>query len=262
MRRLIIFSTVALLLLPATALAQSETSPEAVNKAGQIFQKVIEALGGDAFLNVTGMYRTGRIYDFDHGVLSSAGSKFKNYVQFPGKEWMEYGKKGNIVFLNNGDQGWELDRQGISEQTPGTIESWNDGNKRDTEYLFRFRVLQEKLPLYYIGKEYIDNRMMHIIEIVDTNNEALRLYVDSRSYLPMQFHYSRHSELRRGRVAIAEYYGKYITVDGVQTPLHISRTRDGLRVMEVFLKEVFLNHPFDPNFFTLANLEIRWKKVK
>lgn len=261
MRRTLVLLTAALLLLSAPGAAQDETSPEARNKAEEIFDKVIEALGGDAFLNVTDMAREGRIYDFNQGRLASAGSRFKNYLKFPAMEWMEYGKKGNIVYLNNGEQGWELDRQGINDQTPEAVENWREGNKRDFEYLLRFRVRDEKLSLYYLGKEYIDNRMTHILEIVDADSESVKLYVDSRTYLPMQFRYSRHSELRRGRVPIVEYYGKYVDINGVQTPLHIAREQDGDRVMEVFLKVVTLNVNLEDSFFTRANLEVRWEKV-
>jgi hypothetical protein len=286
MRQILIILAASLLLFPAISLAQEpveddapaeaaeaveqeaavaepaeEAEAEPLGKAEQILQKVIEALGGEAYLNVQNLYREGRIYDFDHGQLASAGSRFRNYLAFPNKEWMEYGKKGKIAYLNNDAEGWELDKQGINDQTPEAIETWQEGNRRDFEYLFRFRVQEDSLPMYYLRKEYIDNRMAHIIEIVDTDNEGMKLYVDARTYLPMQLHYSRHSALRRGRVQVAEYYGKYVTVDGVQIPLHISRERDGQRVFEVFMSSVTLNKELKENFFTRENLEAHWEKV-
>lgn len=284
MRRVLIILVAALLLFPAISVAQDpvqddapEEAVEAVeqeaaaeeaaeevapSKAELVLQKVIEALGGEAYLNVRNLYREGRIYSFDHGQLASAGERFKNYVRFPAQEWMQYGKKGRIVYLNNDAEGWELDKQGINEQTPEAIETWQEGNRRDFEYLFRFRVQEDNLPLYYLGKEYLDNRMAHIIEIVDTDNEGIKLYIDASTYLPMQIHYSRHSALRRGRVQVAEYYGKYVTVDGIRIPLHISRDRDGQRVFEVFMNSVTLNEDLTENFFSKENLEAHWKKVK
>ena len=288
MRQVLIILAAALLLFPAISVAQDpvpEDAPEEaveaveqetavaepaeepaeeipLGKAEQVLQKVIEALGGEAYLNVRNFYREGRLYDFDHGQLASAGLRFRNYVAFPDKEWMEYGKKGKIAYLNNDAEGWELDKQGINEQTPEAIENWQEGNRRDFEYLFRFRVKEDNLPLYYLGKEYLDNRMAHIIEIVDTDNEGIKLYIDASTYLPMQIHYSRHSALRRGRVQVAEYYGKYVTVDGIRIPLHISRDRDGQRVFEVFMNSVTLNEDLTENFFSKENLEAHWKKVK
>lgn len=262
MRRVLGILAMLLLGAPLAARAQEQAAAEPPDRGQQVFDKMIEALGGEKYLTLTGMLREGRIYDFDSGVLAGSGTRFKDYLKFPDREWLEFGKKGNIVYLYSGEQGWELDKQGITEATPESLKGWQEGNNKDPEYLFRFRVREEELPIYYNGKEFVDNRMVHILEILDSDNESVMVYVDSRSYLPVQLRYSRHDELRRGRVPIVEYYGKYIDVGGVQVPFHFTRERDGQRVMEVFFKEVTLDDETPDGFFTLENLEARWKKVK
>ncbi len=264
MKRALIPVLLALLLAAVTATAQEQTAEAtpapALDKAKQIIDRALEALGGDAFLNVRDIDRRGRLYDFDRGRLASPGTRFHDYVKFPGKEWLEIGKKGNIVYLNNGEEGWELDRQGISEMPPEAIENFHENNKRDFEYLLRFRLREERIQYYYLGREFVDNRRAHIIEMVDDDGESYKLYVDARTYLPMQLHYSRLDVLTGERIPVVEFYGKYVRVQGVHTPMQVSRTRAGLRSFEAFFIEVHYNTDIADHFFSRANLEQRWQK--
>jgi len=246
----------ASLLLPTTAAAQE------IDKAHQLLEKIMQALGGTAYRTVEDITQKGRVYDFTNGSLSGPGSKFKNYIRFPNKQWTEYGKKGNIVFLNAGEEGWELDKQGINEQTPEALESFVESFQRDYDYFLRFRVHDEDMQLYYLGREFIDNHPAYILELVDADGESYKLYVDAITNLPRQLHYRRYSALRGARVPFVEYFGKYINIQGVETPMHVSRERNGQRIMEVFFSDIQYNQNLSDEFFTRDNLEARWRKVK
>lgn len=254
----------AMVLWAAVATAQEPLSTPAFDKGRQILEQTVEALGGEAFLNVTDIDREGRLYNFGRGELASPGEKFRDYVKFPGKEWLELGKDGKIVYLNNGEEGWELDRQGIREQTPEAIANFHRANKRDLEYLLRFRLREEGMQTYYLGMEFVDNRRAHLVELVDGDGESYKLYIDARNYLPMQLHTRRRDPASGERVPEVEYYGKYVMLQGVNTPLQLSRERVGLRTLEVFFdaEKVRYNTGIDDAFFTRENLEQRWEKVK
>jgi hypothetical protein len=108
----------------------------------------------------------------------------------------------------------------------------------------------------------VDNRRAHAIEMVDERQESLVLYIDARTYLPMQVRY-RHRDVLSGEfVEVTEYYGKWVSVQGIQTPMAISRERAGRRYFEAYLTEVKYNTGMDDALFTRASLEERWKKVK
>jgi len=245
------------------AWAQGSGSAAAIeDKPRQILEQTIQALGGQQFLNVRDMVREGRIYGFDRGELSSPGDKFLNYVKFRGKERVEFGKKGQIVYLNNNEEGWELDKQGVRDQTPESIETFREGLRRDLDYVLRFRLQEEPVQLYYLGTEFVDNRRAHAIEMVDEGQESLVLYIDARTFLPVQVRY-RHRDVLSGEfVEVVEYYGKWISVQGVQTPMAVSRERAGRRYFEAYFTEVKYNVGVDDALFTRASLEERWQKVK
>lgn len=244
------------------AAAQESTPAPGVEKAQEILDRTIEALGGEKFLNVRDIKRRGRLYNFSRGQLASPGSRFLDYIKFPAMERLEIGKGGKIVYLNNNDQGWELDRQGVREQSPEQVQNFQEANQRDFEYLLRFRLKEEDLQLYYLDREFVDNRPAHVVELVDEENRSVTVVVDARTYLPMQLRYRRRDAVSGEWSDVVEFYGKYVNVQGVQTPMHLTRQRDGNRTLEVYFSQVEYNTGMADELFTRASLEKRWEKIK
>ena len=241
---------------PMARLAAQEKAPAPYSgEAEQIFDRMLQAMGGQALLDVAEMDGRGRIYSFNRGELSSAGDRFVYYSKLPGKERIEFGKKGNIAYVNAGDQGWELDRQGIREQTPEQIEDFQQSNRRDINNVLRFRARNEHIKLYLVGREFVDNRPVQILELVDDRNESVKLYIDAGNYLPLQLRYRERDILTREWLDVIEYYGKYITVQGIKTPMHIARTRGNVRVFEAYFSELRYNSGVPDSLFTRESLE-------
>jgi hypothetical protein len=254
----------ALAVTAGGAAAQEPQSPAAATagQADEVLNRTIEALGGEKFLHVQDIVRRGRLYSFNRGELASPGERFVDYVKFPGKERLELGKDGKIVYLNNNEAGWELDRQGIREMSPEQIENFQESNRRDFEYVLRFRARGEKVQIYYLGREFADNRRAHVLELVDERGDSVKLLVDARTHLPMQLRYRERDILSGEWVEVVEYYGKYIDVQGVRTPMQLTRERAGLRSLEVHFTEVQYNTGVADELFTRNSLEERWQKVK
>ncbi len=253
----------ALMLLGAVSVCSQERPlAPGEGKAKEILDRAIQALGGSAYLGVRDTVRHGRLYSFDRGELASPGDRFIDYVKFPGKERLELGKKGSIIYVNDNDKGWELDRQGVRESTPESIDTFRESLRHDYEYVLRFRLQQEKIQLYYEGTEFVDNRQVHIVELVDDRNESLKFYIDARNYLPLQMRWRQKDVLTGDYLDVVESYGKWISVQGIMTPKTVSRGRGGRRYFEAYFTQVQYNVGVDDSLFTPASLEERWKKVK
>lgn len=257
-----ILLTGSLVPLAAGLAAQEGAAAPYSGEAERIFNRMVQALGGQAFLDVTEIDGRGRIYSFNRGELSSPGDRFKYFARLPDKERIEFGKKGNIAYVNAGDQGWELDRQGIREQTPEQIDDFRQSSRRDINNVLRARARGENIRLYLVGREFVDNRPVHILELVDDRDESVKLYVDAGNYLPLQLRYRERDVLTREWLDVAEYYGKYITVQGIKTPMNIARTRGKMRVLEVYFSELHYNGGLPDSLFTRESLEERWASLK
>jgi len=97
---------------------------------------------------------------------------------------------------------------------------------------------------------------------VDNRNESLKLYVDARTYLPLQMRWRQKDVLTGDYMDVVESYGKWIRVQGVMTPMSVSRERGGRRYFEAYFTQVQYNVGVDDSLFTAGSLQERWKKVK
>lgn len=260
--RQIALAVAAVVLAVGGTTAQEAKLAPGAGQAEEVLNRTLAAMGGDSFLRAGAMTARGRMYDFNRGQLSSPGERFVYYAKFPGKERIEFSKKGNIVYVNDNDQGWELDRQGIREQSPEQVEDFQQSNRRDVQNLLRFRARGEKMQVYYIGREFADNRRVHVLELVDERGDSFKLWVDATNYLPLQLRYRVRYALTREWMEVVEYYGKYITVQGITTAMYLMRERAGLRALEVYFSEVDYNTVVPDALFSRASLEERWAKVK
>ena len=77
-------------------------------KAKQIIDQAIEALGGQAYLNITDMKSEGRAYSFHHGRPTSNGVLFWSFSEFPDKERVEITKERDIAQVYSGNKGFEV----------------------------------------------------------------------------------------------------------------------------------------------------------
>jgi len=251
----------AAFLIAAPSVSAQETKAPP-NKGRELIDLAVEALGGETYLKVTAIIREGRYYGFSRGELASPGERFIDYLKLPDKERMELGKDGKIVYVNNGSQGWELDLQGIREQTPEAIADFQENLRREFELILRRRRDEKGMQFYYLGSQFVDNRRVHLVELVDAENESLIFYLDARNHLPTQLRYRERDVLTGEMVEVVEYYGKYVRIAGIQTPLQITRTRAGLKVFEVFLSKVQYTAEVPDSLFTRESLEERWRKIK
>src|SRR2546428_14053758 len=89
-------------------LSQENYLVEWEKKAKQILEKAIEALGGESFLKTKDITRQGRLYQFRKDDLQGLG-QFQSYDKFPLKLRRKLGKKKEIIDINNGDKGLNID---------------------------------------------------------------------------------------------------------------------------------------------------------
>ena len=106
---------------PPTVAASPSQNPDImlpeqnVAKARQTLDQLIDALGGPAFLEVRERECDGRRAQFGHNGELTGFVDFKDYWRYPDKHRIDYSKKRNVIDVFSGDQGWTMDRGGVSE---------------------------------------------------------------------------------------------------------------------------------------------------
>ncbi|HWQ03524.1 MAG TPA: hypothetical protein VNL38_03505 [Candidatus Nitrosotenuis sp.] len=234
---------------------------ESAARAKELIQQMIRALGGEAYLNVRDITRTGRLAMFDSKGELSGYTRFWDFVKLPDKNRTEYGKKRNVIDVYSGDHAWTLDRGGVQEISVDRIERFKEGNKKDLDILLRFRLNEEGLIFRYGGSDLVDMKPVDWVEIVDRERITTRVALSRADRLPLRAVYITRNPATRSRTEEVEIFAAYHTFQGVKTPKQITRTREGRVIFQVFFEEVQYNTGLDDSFFSKAALEQAWVKL-
>lgn len=228
---------------------------ESAAKARELIQQAIRALGGPAYQGVRDATCTGRFATFDRTEGVGGYAKFVDYVKLPDKNRTEFYKQRNIVTVFNGDQGWELDRGGVQDAPPASVEQFQEGLKKDIDILFRFRLDEEGLVFRYAGSDLLDLKRVDWVEIVDRDRRTTRIALDQGSHLPVRAVSFTRDPQTRERTEEAYFFSNYHSFQGVMTPLQIWRERDGRMTLQVFYQDCKYNTGLNDALFTRASLE-------
>jgi hypothetical protein len=230
-------------------------------KAKQILKQLVDALGGQAYLTAKSLECEGRRAQFGHNGEMMGYLDFKDYRVFPDKRRIDYGKKGNIVDMFEGDQGWTLDRGGVSEEPAPSMADFEEAVKRDINNLLRDRLKEDRTLIEYAGNGVVDLRFVDWVEIVDAEERKFRLAVDRSSHLLVRSIVITKDENTGERTEDVSVYTNYQLKDGLQIPQQITRERDGRRISQTFYENCHVNPDLAADFFTKAALEKRFKEV-
>jgi hypothetical protein len=260
----LVTAVVAVLLAAAgSARAQEDvlTPAQSAAKAKQILHEAIEALGGQAYLNVRDQTCQGNVAFFGHHNELSDYEQVRDYNLFPDKERTEYSKKRNIIDVYNGDKGWTLDRGGVSDMPAASIADFQKGLKRDINHLFRYQLKKPQLQFRYDGPDVVDLKQAAWVEVDEGDKLTVKIAVGQLTHLPIRARYITRDPVTHGRTVEVEYFSNYHKVQGIATPFQDTRTRNGQKVYQFFITKCQYNSGLKPDFFTRESLEERWKKL-
>jgi hypothetical protein len=257
-------AVLTLLSLAAIANAQNPDTmaPEQSSaKAKQILKQLIDGLGGQKYLEEKTRACEGRLAQFGHNGAMTGYVDFKDFWHYPDKKRTDFAKKGNIIDLYAGNEGWTLDRSGVSEEPATAVANFQAMVQREVNNLLRHRLNEDHMLISYGGKSVVDLKQVDWVEIVDSEQRTFRLAVDRSTHLLVRSMVVTSDEETRERREEITMYTNYQPKDGIEIPLQVSRERDGRRVYQVFYTDCQVNPALPPDFFTKAALEKRYSEV-
>jgi len=266
--------------VPRGSAQQAETMmPEqSAAKAKQVLNQLISAMGGDAYLQTRETDCTGRLAQFEHNGDLSGYTNFRDYWHLPDKNRTEYEVKGakggllgvligsipfkggTIIEMYNGDEGWTMDRGGVSEQSAVNISDFKEQTKRDIDNVLRFRLKEEGMLFRYGGMDLVDMKPVEWVELVDREDRTFRYAVLQNSHLLARSIVITRDETTRERTEEVTSYGNYHMQGQVMAPLQVERKRDGRRQFQAFFDACSFDPAFSVGFFTKASLERKYSE--
>lgn len=230
-------------------------------KAKQVLAQAIDALGGSAYLNVRDVTCTGRLGSFDHsGELTGFGA-FIDYTQPPTKDRQENLPKRNVIQVFNGDKGWELDRGGVAEAPQTDIAQFQEDNRKDIDNILRHRIHEPDMVFRYGGTDVVDLKQAEWIELVDSEDRTIRIAFALATHLPLRKTVETRDPRTQMKSQEIDYFSNYHPLDGVQTPLQVTRERNGIKIFQVFFDKCDYNTNLSDALFTKESLDQRWAQI-
>ena len=239
-------------ILPASFGAQQKAPPALLSRispqAQKLLDRTLQALGGTAFLQYKSLFTTGHVFAFSNG--QPAGYfPFKSTFEPPDNRRFSYGKGKPVILINTANQAWELDRLGRMHQNPEQVRNWKIANRYSMDNLLRYRIHEPGVLILTGNVDFIDNQPVDTIDIIDSRNVHVKLYVHRSTHLPVRITYRVQNPVTKEWEDYADDYSSYQAFQGITTPMQITRYMDDERIGELFRSSARYNQTIPPNYF-------------
>lgn len=224
---------------PAKASVNSATDPNA-EKARQLLNQCIAALGGQAWRNVNDMSQEGRTYGYQHGSPTGFGTVFWRFWKFPDKERVELTKQRDVVYIHNGDKGYEITFKGTAEEEPHSTQDFVRRREHSLEIVLRRWLTDPKTALFYDGAAVAEQKPADSVTLLNASNDSVTLFLDRTTHLPIKSQFEFRAP-DRVKDTEGEVYDAWRPEQGVMTAHSVLRVKNGEIVSQRFIASVKYN---------------------
>jgi hypothetical protein len=237
--------------------SSSQTAQTNEQKARRVLDKMIAALGGQAYLTLQDSYSEGRYGRF-HNEVMAASNVFFRYWKWPDQERYEVTEQRDVVYIFVGDREYEVIYRGSTELNPQKDDNVRQAllrRRHSLDTVLRTWLNAPGTILLDEGQTVGESRMAEKITIINANNDAVTLLVSTDNYLPVEKIFSVRDPQTRDRDEEVEIYGNWRMVQGVNTPYSTQIKRNGALLRTESLSTITYNaHPPDSYFSPSAGL--------
>lgn len=260
MRIKIFFPVTIFLAFCMASASLAEESNEEI--AMRTVDEAIEVMGGQAYLDVDRIKSSGRYFWFNRG-----RKYFQRYedwtVMAPvvksrvrlGKDKQEYLEIVNLEV----NKGWKRESEKFIEYfTEEDLAQFRRAVRHDLDYLFRERLSEEGMSLFYYGRDDISGGGKYdAVEFVDAMSDSIVVYFNLDDSRPARTEYHSVDENGVRHKKEQEFYNWH-EFQGISVPLRIDTYTDGELSSQRFIEEILFNEQFPETLF-LRPEGVEWK---
>jgi hypothetical protein len=237
---------------PSSAAESAPALPvdlENARKAKSLLDQAIQALGGQAYLNIHDMQMTGRTYSFHHGQPTSNGIQFWRFIEYPDKDRIELTKQRDVTQLYNGNKGFEITYKGPHPMEEKDVADYMRRRRFSLETVLRTWAIDSTVALFYEGNAIAAEHPALQVTLINSKNESVTLYFDVDTHLPIKKTFSWRDPVDKQHNLEEEIYDNYRPVQGIMTPYDVARYFNGDISNQRFLNSASYNQGLDPAMF-------------
>ena len=247
-----------ILIAASICLAQGEKpTAKPDEKAEQIVQKAIQAVGGDAYLKIQTVVARGFFTDYPGGA-PGIPRKFIDYISYPDRERTEFAGGGNrIIQTNEQDHGWLFDAAAktIKDQTPKQVEDFRTLLRSSMENLLHGWWRKEGATLSYVGRREAGlGRRNETVKLTYPDGFWIECEFAAVDGSPAKVIYKR-KEKNPDNDLMQEFTEedrllKPINISGITVPFVVDHLRNGVQTSRISYESIEFNKPVSDSLFT------------
>jgi hypothetical protein len=231
------------------ALASQPGEDANARKGRELLQKTITKLGGEAYLSFRTFTQVGRSYAFYQGKPNSVGVQFWRFYKYPDKDRSELTKQRDVVYIINGDKGYEVTYKGTAAQDEPVLAETLRRRAHSLEIVFREWLKDPKTVIFYEGPATVSQKLVDQVSIINAANEQVTISIDANDTLPVRRVFTYRDPTDKLKDEDGELYANYRSIQGIMTALSVTRTKDGDMTNQRFINEVQYNVPVADSMF-------------
>jgi hypothetical protein len=254
------------LLLSVLGWAQAAASKPVVNlndsdnarKARTLLDQAVQALGGQAYLTYENRSERGRFYPLNHGRTDTVGIPYARFFKYPDKDRLEalhtHGtvkitERSDYILIHNGDKGYEVSFKGTTMEDPAETATYLRRRAHSLDRVFRKWLGDPGVELFYDGMAVVDATATDQITLLNSQNDAVTVYLDQNTHLPAKSSYSWRDPEDKQRNVEEEVYDNYRPIQGIMTPHSVVRNFNGEMSQQRFVYAVKYNEAMPDSMF-------------
>ena len=212
-------------------------------RAAQVVASMIKAYGGvEAVRKVISVTAKGHITEF----LNGKTGDYIRYLERPGRLRIEVmPKQGGEIRILNGDHGWQASGEGFIPVSELELQSM----------LYQYSYLNLPMGLAngnyqakYVGKQRYNGREAYLLQIEPNNAPRLGILIDAKTNLIVRVDASFAMGMM-GMGELSTEYGDFHSVEGVQFPHILTSFAGGIKLSEIILGDIRVNHKIPHDLF-------------
>jgi hypothetical protein len=263
MRRVTLLAVALLMLaVPRTIHTQSTDDEAAKNaaKARAALDAMVQAMGGQAWLDMKNQMRQGHVAGFDHGNPGDGTTLYWEYHAYPDHDRIEFTKHRDVVQFYIGREGWEVTYRGKKALPQDQVDDYLRRRDHSIETAVKVWLKDPNTILVYEGQRLAERHLADTVTLISAENEAVTIQMDTQTHLPLRRTFQWRDPVFKDKNLDAEEYDDYHAVDGLPTAFMITRFKNDEMISQRFLDHVSYNQQLAPDFWSVDAAEHRIKK--
>ena len=254
---------------PPTPAGQTDTE-----RGQTLIREMIAALGGDAWLHRTSIQTEGRTSTFFHGQPNPYITEFHDLVRLPGsgqpeaerigfltdKSMIFPGKKIDVVQIWKDGHGYEITYKGQTDLPKDQVDDYYRRRAHSIEEVVNTWIHAPGVMILSEGSGMVERHLVDKVTVLTDSNDAVTLELDAATHLPLRRTFQWRNPQFKDFDEEAETYDDYHTIQGLPTPLNITRYHNGDMTAQRYLTKVEYSVPATPDLFDPAASVPKLKK--